>query len=90
MLQVFTTFSQVWQYFITRNEQEQQDYLESVSPKTHHRNNGKGLSGFSFTQINSETLEENLPGAEGMYYFISVCVYVYSHSSWCRFTVMLF
>lgn len=54
----------VWQYFITRNEQEQQDYLESVSPKTHHRNNGKGPSGFSFTQINSETLEENLPGAE--------------------------
>lgn len=68
MFQVLASFSQVWQYFITRNEQEQRDYLESVSPKTQHKNNGKRINGFSFTQINHETMEEDLPGAEGMYH----------------------
>lgn len=63
-----TTFSQVWQYFITRSEQEQRDYLDSVAPKTHHKSNDRGLGGFAFTQINNDTLEEDLPGAEGMCY----------------------
>lgn len=66
MLKFIATFPQVWQYFITCSEQEQRDYLESVAPKTQHKNNDKGLSGYSFTQINTDTLEENLPGAEGM------------------------
>ncbi|KAG7154786.1 R3H domain-containing protein 4-like [Homarus americanus] len=57
----------VWQYFITRDEEEQKEYLEAIRPKNPN-NRASAVSGFSFTQVavNTEDPKEgNFTEAEG-------------------------
>lgn len=63
----------MWQYFISRDEKEQQEYLESVSP--YHKNNEKkGKGGISFTQVKPATSDvdpdqfSEADGEDAMYY----------------------
>lgn len=81
----------IWQHFITRSEQEQREYLESVAPKTQEKVGRSNVGGFSFTQINSETMEENLPNAEGFTVVpqMSDCRHVHpAYSEAHRFSMM--
>ncbi|KAK4296721.1 hypothetical protein Pmani_030799 [Petrolisthes manimaculis] len=57
----------VWQYFISRDEKEQQDFLEAVSPSHNHKER-KGKRGISFTQVNTTTADtkiDQFPEADG-------------------------
>lgn len=63
----------MWQYFISRDEKEQQQYLESVSPSPKN-NDKKGKGGISFTQVKPPTSEidpdqfTEADGEDAMYY----------------------